>query len=134
MVRLRLALVQYDAKLGQVQANIGRVDALIAKIQPNSIDVLLLPEMAFTGYMFDSREDIAPFLEMDGRGPSVTWARRIAERLRCYVLVGFPESQRAAESDREDRESASQPGIGDSVGNAFNALAVVDWQGHLQVH
>ena len=131
MVQLRLALVQYDAKLGQVQANIARVNALIAHIQPNAIDVLLLPEMAFTGYMFDSREDIAPFLEMHGRGPSVAWARRTAERLQCYVLVGFPESQRAALFG--DFDSASQPGIGTSVDAAFNALAVVDWHGHLQV-
>lgn len=41
------------------------------------VDVILLPEMALTGYCFASRDDIAPYLEDPHdatRRPSIEWA------------------------------------------------------------
>lgn len=51
---------------------------------PAAFDILLLPEMAFTGYEFKDRAEIEPYAEMvacDGRecdavGSTVDWARR----------------------------------------------------------
>ncbi|KPV75447.1 uncharacterized protein RHOBADRAFT_53422 [Rhodotorula graminis WP1] len=46
--------------------------------------------MAFTGYCFESREDIAPFVEDAETGDTKAWAAQTAQRLNCYVLVGVP--------------------------------------------
>ena len=113
MTRLHIALLQYDPVFCCVEQNILHADSLIAGLQVGDIDVLLLPETAFTGYMWTDREEVEPYLEtLDG--PSVGWAKRTATRLRCYVLVGFPE-----------RSSDSS--------NAYNAMVVVNWQGQVQV-
>ncbi|KAI8388369.1 carbon-nitrogen hydrolase [Radiomyces spectabilis] len=68
------------------------VDTMLEKYQPGDMDVLVLPEMAFTGYVFKTLEEIAPYLEDPEHGPSVTWAKRQAIRLKCYVIVGYPET------------------------------------------
>ena len=108
-----LGLIQYDATLGQVDSNIARVDELIAGHHaPFYPDILILPEMAFTGYVFSSREEIEPFLESPNlRCPSITWAKSTAQKLSCFVCVGFPELS-------DDSK-------------AYNSMAVVDRNGDL---
>lgn len=113
MTRLNIALVQYDPQFRDVQGNMQRVDKMIARLTPELVDILLLPEMAFTGYMFASREEIDPFLESED-GPSISWAQRTAKRLQATILVGYPERDRIS-------------------GNAFNSIVVVDYEGKLQV-
>lgn len=95
---------------------------------PGEIDLLVLPEMAFTGrklqlgishisltwkwigYVFESSQEIEPYLEDEETGPSVIWAKKqgkniqyiiiimtlllihlIAVRLQSFVVVGYPE-------------------------------------------
>ena len=67
-----------------------RVDALLARVPRGSIDILLLPEMAFAGYRFDSPDEIEPYLEQRS-GPTCEWAKATALRLDCVVCVGFAE-------------------------------------------
>ena len=41
----------------------------------DEIDLLILPELVFTGYDFDNKEDIKPFLEVAGKGPTFEWCQ-----------------------------------------------------------
>ncbi|KAI5476152.1 protein N-terminal amidase [Pseudohyphozyma bogoriensis] len=92
---LRIATVQFTPAFKDVSRSISIVDRLLAdsKILPNELDLLILPEMAFTGYCFEGREDVEPFAEdvSTGEGPTTKWAVATAKRLHCYVLVGFPQ-------------------------------------------
>ncbi|PGH01966.1 protein N-terminal amidase [Blastomyces parvus] len=66
------------------------------------LDVLVLPEMAFTGYNFPSLEAIRPYLEPTASGPTARWAQSTARRLGCVVCVGYPElAEAGTESDSE---------------------------------
>lgn len=58
----------------------------------DNIDLLVLPELAFTGYNHPSLSAIAPYLEPTADGPSTRWAIRTAGRLKCTVAVGYPEA------------------------------------------
>lgn len=58
----------------------------------DGIDLLVLPELAFTGYNHPSLAAIAPYLEPTADGPSTRWAIRTAGRLKCTVAVGYPEA------------------------------------------
>ena len=53
---MRIATVQFAPKVGEVQSNIDRANALIEGGRKSgaldSIDVLVLPEMAFSGMSF----------------------------------------------------------------------------------
>lgn len=55
------------------------------------LDILVLPELAFTGYNFQSSKEINPFLEPTSAGISTNWAKHVSKALGCHVLVGYPE-------------------------------------------
>ncbi|KAF8073961.1 carbon-nitrogen hydrolase [Lyophyllum atratum] len=117
-VPLRIAVVQFSPKIGQVDANIARARELCLKLKPHSIDLLCFPEMAFTGYVFDSAEAISPYLEEPRTGPSSLFCQEIAKQLGCYVAGGYPE--RLREEERWVVEEEPQP---ETDGMIKNTLA-----------
>ncbi|MCJ1322656.1 hypothetical protein MMC15_008005 [Xylographa vitiligo] len=88
---MHIAVLQFAPALGQVERNMARADELLAAAPTDGLDLLVLPELAFTGYNFPSLGAITPFLEPTGSGPTAQWAIRTARRLRCTVCVGYPE-------------------------------------------
>lgn len=88
---MKIATLQFNPSLGAVQHNIDKANALISELRPGQVDILVLPELAFTGYNFPSKEAIKPYLEVTAGGPSAEWAIQTARRLQCYVTVGYPE-------------------------------------------
>ncbi len=80
------------------------------------LDLLVLPEMALSGYKFSDEAHIAPHLESlhgDGAegGPTLALARALAHELGCYVLAGFPEdaTRTASESTSAWAQAMSAP-------------------------
>ncbi|KAL7410471.1 carbon-nitrogen hydrolase [Mrakia frigida] len=88
---LRIATVQFDPKIREVEANIAKVEEMLKDLQPGSVDLVVLPEMAFSGYMFSSPESIAPYLEEPRIGPTALFCRALAKRVCTYVIAGYPE-------------------------------------------
>ncbi|KAH0008518.1 carbon-nitrogen hydrolase, partial [Aureobasidium melanogenum] len=88
---MKIGCLQFAPKLGEVHDNIRRADSLLEGTASSEIDLLVLPEMAFSGYNFPDLEAITPFLEPTSSGPSAEWAKRTAARLNCIVAVGYPE-------------------------------------------
>lgn len=88
---MKIAILQLAPKLGCVEDNIASASNYIKSVQPGSVDLLVLPELAFSGYNFPSLAAIMPFLEATAAGPSTDWAIHTAVRLRCTVIVGYPE-------------------------------------------
>ncbi|KAK0728213.1 carbon-nitrogen hydrolase [Lasiosphaeria miniovina] len=91
---MRIGCLQFAPKVGDVSNNLSRADAVLAKadaMELDNLDLLVLPEMAFSGYNFKSAEHIEPFLEPSGSGISALWARTTALKYDCTVAVGYPE-------------------------------------------
>ncbi|KAH8771998.1 carbon-nitrogen hydrolase [Diaporthe sp. PMI_573] len=91
---MRIACLQFAPQVGDVDNNLNRADSVLAKVDPDDLeglDLLVLPELAFTGYKFDSLQHISPYLEHAGSGISSLWARTTALRLNTTVVVGYPE-------------------------------------------
>ncbi|CEL04772.1 hypothetical protein ASPCAL05897 [Aspergillus calidoustus] len=105
---MRIATLQIAAKLGDVEGNIQRADEVLAnavlkvhgpshgqktgaKIEEAGLDMLVLSEMALTGYNFPSLDAVKPYVEPAGKGRTAAWARETAKRLQCIVCVGYPE-------------------------------------------
>ena len=107
---MRIACVQFDPQLMDVPGNQARAEALIAqRVARGCVDLLLMPEMAFTGYCFKDRTEILPYCELAENGPTASWCQRTARRLDCVVVAGFPERGRD--------------------GRLFNSLLAVDAHG-----
>ena len=94
---MRIATLQLKPRLGDIQSNIRRADDLLAahfESDPGPIDLLVLSELALTGYNFPSFEAIRPHLEPTGRGSSSIWAKKTAAKYKCIISVGYPELKR----------------------------------------
>ncbi|KAM0375666.1 hypothetical protein ACHAO7_002229 [Fusarium culmorum] len=88
---MRIGCLQFAPQVGDVDNNLNRADAVLSRANPDELDVLVLPELAFSGYNFKSLQDISPFLEPSGSGITSLWARTIALKYNCTVTVGYPE-------------------------------------------
>jgi predicted amidohydrolase len=103
---LQFCPVRYD-----VAANIAAIERLTAGIHA---DLLVLPELANSGYLFASPAELRPYAEEgDGSGPFLSALRRVAGRIAGVVVAGFAE--RAADG-------------------LYNSAAAVDASGVMQVY
>lgn len=102
-MKIKIGLLQLNPQIGQLQSNIQRATQILLnnKSKLNNLSVLILPELAFTGYAFADRSKIEPYLEPQAGvlkdsnpspgGPSQIWARETALQYNCNVIVGYPE-------------------------------------------
>ncbi|KAL8407581.1 hypothetical protein RB594_006419 [Gaeumannomyces avenae] len=91
---MRIGCLQFAAKKGDIDWNLKRADSVLAKADPaalDHVDLIVCPELAFTGSNFDSLQDIYPYLEPSTSGITALWARTIALRYNATVAVGYPE-------------------------------------------
>ena len=49
---MRIACLQFSPKLGKTAENVARANAILEAASPQDIDLLVLPELAFTGDPF----------------------------------------------------------------------------------
>lgn len=87
---MKIGVLQFNPHLGEVERNIQHADQLLSAHTVN-LDLLVLPEMAFTGYNFSGVDAIRPFLEPTAQGPTAQWATKTAIQRQCTVIVGYPE-------------------------------------------
>src|SRR5579859_1123479 len=89
---MRLLILQTAPQLASLDTNISSATSLLSSSLHNrpSPDLIILPELSFTGYNFLNPDHIAPFVETREKSPSRDWARRVAREYNCHVLVGLP--------------------------------------------
>jgi protein N-terminal amidase len=88
---MKIACLQFATTVGDLENNIRKADTVLAEKPPGPLDLLVLPELALTGYDFPDLAAIQPFLESTASGTSTKWALDTARRLNCLVTVGYPE-------------------------------------------
>jgi predicted amidohydrolase len=86
---MKVAAVQYKAVKGDKRASLARLAAL-ADEAGGGAHLLVLPEMAATGYVFANREAIEPHAE-HSEGETFQVLRKIARERRCWIVSGFAE-------------------------------------------
>ncbi|KAF5875810.1 putative carbon-nitrogen hydrolase protein [Botrytis fragariae] len=113
---MRVACLQFDPQVGDVANNFTKADAILTKAKPENLDLLVLPEMAFSGYNFSSLEHITPYLEPTTSGVTSSWARTTALKYNCIVTVGYPEK-------------VSNPSSRSANPECYNSTVTVDKEG-----
>ncbi|KAH7321650.1 carbon-nitrogen hydrolase [Rhexocercosporidium sp. MPI-PUGE-AT-0058] len=88
---MRIGCLQFAPQVGDVDNNLNRADAVLSKSNPQDLDLLVLPELAFSGYNFKSLQHISPYLEPTTAGITSLWARTTALKYDCIVTAGYPE-------------------------------------------
>ena len=90
-MKIKVALLQLNPRIGQINTNISNVKSLLNKII-SSVDLIVLPELALTGYNFTDPSHIKPYLESTTNyGPSLNLAHEISMKYKCLTFIGYPE-------------------------------------------
>jgi predicted amidohydrolase len=86
----QIALVQYKPVRRDVKANIKKVQELLSGI---TADLVVLPELANTGYLYESTESIKPFTEGNhGDGDFLSSLIDLAASTKGIIIAGYAES------------------------------------------
>lgn len=86
---MRVAAVQFKPPKGEGEAARARLCALARRAAVGA-DLVVLPEMAATGYVFDSPDAVRPVAE-DPEGPTFQALAPIARAAGVWMVGGFPE-------------------------------------------
>jgi predicted amidohydrolase len=87
---MQVAVAQIEPKLGEKERNLAACVARMEEAAAAGAQLLVLPECAIPGYMFDSGEEAMPFAE-EIPGPSTEALERECARLGLYVVCGLIE-------------------------------------------
>jgi predicted amidohydrolase len=86
---MRLALVQLDVRLGDVDHNVERARALVRRAREAEADLIMLPELSLSGYQVgDVQDDLS--LELGDE----RIAALVAEAGDASLVIGFAERTR----------------------------------------
>lgn len=122
-MKLRVAVLQINSLLGQPQQNILKCKSLLSSIpkDDSQLDLVVLSELAITGYNFASASHIKPFLESPTQfGPSLEFAQEISRKHNCFTVIDYPECS------KDSKDCLQEPKL-----NIYNSCAVFDRQGNI---
>ena len=84
--RLRVGMYQFCPRLGDREGNLAAIEAGLAGVEA---DLVVLPELATSGYALPSREAAAAVAESPGSA-GLTRLQALAESLGAALLLGLP--------------------------------------------
>ena len=90
-MKLKIALAQFNTKLGDVQANLEKHLALIAEAREQGADVLLFPELSLTGYAL---QDLAVATAIRPHEEDPVFRKLLDESQDIDLMVGFVHEDR----------------------------------------
>ncbi len=83
-----VSLYQNNPAFGQVEKNL---DEVLSAVADKSFDILVLPELFATGYIFESREEAISLGDIPGKGIVFDRLKRLAHERDALIIYGFPE-------------------------------------------
>ncbi|HEY4261930.1 MAG TPA: carbon-nitrogen hydrolase family protein [Schlesneria sp.] len=88
---MRIAGVQMDFQLADIEGNLSRMIEKIRQSRAEGATLTIFPECALTGYCFNRIEEARPYAEKIP-GPSVDRMQQVCRELGGYVVYGLLES------------------------------------------
>ena len=89
---LRVGFFQYRPLFGKVTRNLLKVKQHLTEIEA---DLMVLPELAFTGYHFRDRDEMWPLAEATGNSRIIDTLTELCARKDMYIVSGFAEKDRS---------------------------------------
>ncbi len=86
----RVAAIQYEPVLGEKEKNVSDLLRLVERAAQHEARLIVLPEMATTGYCWESRAEVAPYVE-PLPGPTTERFQAVARKYGCYIALSLPE-------------------------------------------
>jgi len=87
-MEFKVGICQFKPELFQVEKNLNTMQSLLKN---HSADLIVLPELAASGYLFKSKEEVEKIAEDPENGPTAVLFRKIAKENNTSYVVGFAE-------------------------------------------
>ena len=88
---VRIACIQMEPRVGQKAANVAKSLELIATAARKGAKLVVLPELANSGYVFESREEAFALAEQVPGGPTTQAWSKAAEEFGLTIVAGIAE-------------------------------------------
>ena len=85
---MKIGFAQFKPEFGKIETNIKAMGHLISTAKA---DLLVLPELATTGYTFTSKDEVRSLSEPFETSESLNRLHAIAAESSCAVVIGFAE-------------------------------------------
>ncbi len=87
---MRIAAVQMDVTLGDVDRNLQAIEDRFRECTRNGVELAIFPECAVSGYCFESLDEARPFAQsLDG--PAVARMISLCRELNAFAIFGMIE-------------------------------------------
>ena len=85
---MKVGFYQYAPVFGEVHRNL---DSVLSELESIQCDLLVLPELAMTGYQFISKDEVGQLAEPIPDGPTTLGLSEFAGSHNMYIVAGLPE-------------------------------------------
>jgi predicted amidohydrolase len=85
---MRIGYVQFDSHFGEKEYNLRRAEELIRGVEA---ELLVLPELFNSGYLFLYRQEVAKLAEPIPAGPTTQMLLRLAREKGTHLVAGLAE-------------------------------------------
>ncbi|MFC1606439.1 nitrilase-related carbon-nitrogen hydrolase [Candidatus Latescibacterota bacterium] len=85
---MKVGYIQFRPEFGNIDTNIEAMKHLISSTEA---ELLILPELATTGYTFSTKEELKNIAEPFDGSPSLDRLQAVARGRSCGIVVGFAE-------------------------------------------
>ncbi len=88
---MKIGYFQFRPLFGKVSHNLHKV---VAKLSNAKADLIVLPELAFTGYYFKNRAEVKALAEDPGKSVTVDALTALCKKGKFRIVTGFTEKAR----------------------------------------
>lgn len=88
---VRVACCQIEPRVGAKAANLQKTAAFVERAARDGARIVVLPELASSGYVFESRAEAMSLADAYEDGESTTLWARLAAALGVLIVAGFAE-------------------------------------------
>jgi len=87
-MKYKVGICQFKPELMQIEKNLAKMESVLGS---TSADLIVLPELAASGYLFNSEEEVQNIAEDPNDGPTATLFKRLAKQRNTSYVIGFAE-------------------------------------------
>ena len=84
---MRIGLLQFAPQPWDVRANLDHIARALSEVHA---DLIVLPELCTTGYLFPSRSEVARLSEPVPTGPTCEAMARLSQNTKTAIVWGMP--------------------------------------------
>ena len=88
---MKISIIQFKPVFGDIDQNIGRLKKFFREI--NDTDLVVLPELASTGYKFKDKEQAVSLSEKPEDSRFLKFLSETAKEKGCHIVSGFNERE-----------------------------------------